>query len=154
MSARKVVHVPIHCTDAVIEKIEAVHDRITQRAYEKWLNRRASGEPIIDFWAAAERELLFRPETSVREWGYGVSLQINCPLVDPKTIRLFMSPTEFLALAPLNEPGLERWLFQYLRLPKPIDHTDASAEYDQGAICVAATVVNAPDERKVHFHVA
>jgi hypothetical protein len=154
MSACKAIRVPIHCTDGVNEKIEAVYDRITERAYERWLSRRASGQPIIEFWSAAERELLCRPVTEVREWGHGVSVQIVCPQVDPSKVRLFMSSTELLALAPINEPNVDRWLFQYLRFPKPLDNIDASAEYEEGALRIAATVLNAPDEHKVHFQVA
>src|SRR5262249_33071311 len=115
----------------------------------------ASGAPIVEFWSAAENELLCRPQTEVREWGHGVSVRIACPELDPATVRLFMSSTELLALAPLdNRPGSDRWLFQYVRFPQPLDNLDASAEYDAGTLHVAAMRVNAPDERKIHFHVA
>ena len=154
MSAQQSIRVPIHCTDELNEKIESVYDRITQRAYERWLNRRASGQPIVEFWSAAERELLCRPATEVREWGHGVSVQIVCPNVDPSNVRLFMSATELLALAPMNQPGEDRWLFQYVRFPKPLDHTDASAEYGQGGLHIEATLLNAPDEDKIQFQVA
>jgi hypothetical protein len=154
MSACSAVRVPIHCTDELNEKIEAVYDRITQRAYEKWLNRRASGQPVGEFWCAAERELLCRPTTQVREWGHGVSVQIVCPNVDPSTVRLFMTANELLVLAPLKQPGHDRWLFEFLRFQKPVDHTDAFAEFEAGGIRVEATALNAPEEKKMHFQVA
>ena len=148
------VRIPIHCSDGITEKIEAVHDRITQRAYECWLNRRAAGQAIFEFWSAAERELLCKPVTEVREWGHGVRVEIACPEVEPSRIRLFMSRTELLALAPMNTPGHDRWLFRYVRFQNPLDHLDASAEYENGALRIAATLLDAPDERKIHFQVA
>ena len=154
MSACEAIRVPIHCIEEVNEKIEAVYDRITQRAYERWLNARTAGQPIVEFWSAAERELIYRPVTQVREWGHGISVQIVCPNVDPSKLRLFMSSTELLALAPLNEKGCDRWLFQYVRFPKPLDNTDASAEYEEGGLHIAATLLNAPDDHKVQFQVA
>lgn len=105
MSSCQSIRVPIHYSDELNEKIEAVYDRITQRAYESWLNQRTNGQAIVEFWSAAEHELLYRPKTRVREWGHGFSVQMSCPNIDPSTLLLFMSATELLALAPLNNPA-------------------------------------------------
>ncbi len=154
MSTVDSTRIQVHCTDTLTEKIEAVHNRITQRAYERWLNRRAPGQTPVEFWAAAERELFCRPNTEVRDWAHGVLIQIPCVNVEPSSIRLFMSPRELLVLAPLNSSGLDRWLFGYLRFEKPLDNVEASAQFSNGNLCISAACVNAPEEEKLRFRVA
>jgi hypothetical protein len=135
------------------DRVEAVYNRITERAYEKWLGRRP-GASIPQLWAAAEQELIFKPKTQVREWGHGVRVQIVCPDVDATKVRLFMSSAELLVLAPLDNAGLDKWIFQYLRFSQPVDNVDASAQYEGGNLHISATLLNAPDEEKVRFGVA
>jgi len=154
MSSPQKGAVSIHYTDNLTEKVEAVYDRITKRAYERWLNRRAAGESIVAFWSAAERELIFVPATEIREWGHGVTVRITCTQVDPAKIRLFLSSKELLALAPLNEGQSDRWLFRYVGFQKPIDTSDVSAQFEGCMLHIAATLQDAPEEHKIRFQVA
>src|SRR5215831_4029811 len=121
MSTCENVHVPIHYIEALTDKIEAVHDRITQRAYEQWLTHRVPGDTIAQFWSVAERELFCQPNTEIREWAHGILIEITCTDVNPAKIRLFMSPTEVLLLAPMNVSEVDRWLFRYVRFEKSMD---------------------------------
>jgi len=154
MSACESIRVQVHCVDGLTEKLEAVHARITQRAYERWLSRRVPGQTMVNFWSAAERELFCQPKTEVRDWAHGIVVHIACADVDPATLRVFMSAKELLVLAPLKTSGLDRWLFRYLRFEKPLDHVDASAQLENGSLCVSATCMGAPEEHKVRFGVA
>jgi hypothetical protein len=154
MSTCASTRVPVHHIEALTEKVEAVHDRITERAYQRWLSRRIPGDTLVEFWAAADRELFCQPEPEIRGWAHGVLIQFPCAGVDPSTIRLFMSATELLLLAPLKDAGLDRWLFRYLRFEKPVDSLDASAQFENGKLCVSAACLHAPEEQKVNFKVA
>jgi Protein of unknown function (DUF2934) len=154
MSTCESVRVQIQCTDKVKERMETVYDRIAQRAYERWLNSHVAGGPSVAFWTAAERELISKPATEVREWGHGVTVQITCADISPSKVRLFMSATELLILAPLEPSAADRWLFRYLRFRNPVDNADASADFENGSLCISATFLNAPDEEKIHFRVA
>ncbi len=154
MSTCESIRVQVHCADSVTERMEAVYDRVTHRAYERWFNSHSSGRPDPEFWTAAESELIAKPATKIREWGHGVTVQIACPDLNPSEMRLFMSPTEVLVLAPLVNTGTDRWLFRYLRFQNPLDNEDASAEFENGTLRLEAMFLNAPDEQKIHFRVA
>src|ERR1041385_6163255 len=154
MSTCESVKIHVHCSDGLSEKLEAIHDRITRRAYERWLNRRVPGQTMVEFWSAAERELFCQPKTEIRDWAHGFTVEIACSDVQVGSLRVFMSRTELLVLAPLQTSSLDLWIFRYLRFPKPVDNADASAFFEKGALQISATCVDAPEEQKVHFRVA
>ena len=143
----------VECETNLNEKLEAVYERITMRAYEKWLSRSAVRSVVRQQWFAAEKELLVKPLTDVREWAHGVSVRLVCPDLKPSNIRAFVNPRRLLILSPLSGND-ERWLFRLLSFASPVDTADASAHYRDGVIEFTATFVNAPDDRKVHFQVA
>jgi hypothetical protein len=153
LSSSKQVHVAIRCVDNLTERIESVYDRVTEKAYEPWLREGSSRPPIAESWSAAERDLVFEPQTRIREWGHGVIVELECPDVDPTKVRLFMSSTELLALAPLSRPG-DQWLFRHLQFETELDLLDATAEIANNVLRICATYLNAPEEQKLRFSVA
>jgi hypothetical protein len=153
MSKSQPVRVAVRCVDDLTDHIEAVYERITRKAYEQWLSSAASRPPMPDF-LSAQRDLLLEPETGIREWGHGIIVEMDCSEVEAAKIRLFISGTELLALAPLRNPKTDKWLFRHLRFETELDGLDATAEVEGNTLRISATWLNAPEEHKVRFCVA
>ena len=143
----------VACEPDFNDKLEAVYNRITERAYEKWLVRNAVRKCATEMWSVAETELLVQPAAEVREWAHGVTIRLQCANLDPDKVRVFITPSRMLILAPLPTPG-DKWLFRLVDFKTPVDTGDASATYGDGVLEFSATSAGAADDHKVHFMVA
>ena len=141
--------IPVRCVDGLTQKVASARDRMAQTAYERWIKRRGSGLRVHAWWKV-ERNLIVNAVTRIREWGHGLIVEIDCPEVDPLNVRVFMSPSDLLVVAPIGEC----WLFKYVHLRALFDNADASAEIQNGVLRISITRLNAPDEQKMHFRVA
>jgi hypothetical protein len=137
MDTCKSVPVTVHCVSSVNDRIEAVQDRITKRAYERWLSARTNGGILSECWDAAERELIYKPTAAVHEGSKNTLVEIACRDLDPGNIRVFITPWELLSLGPLNVAGEDRWLFHFLRFSRCVDMADAVAEYEPGTLSIS-----------------
>src|SRR5262245_38220224 len=96
-----------------------------------------------------QRQIVAEPDTAIRRWGHGIHVEVSCANADPTRIRLCMSQTALLILAPIQGPGATRWLFRYIRLETAVDDMDVSAAVEKGILRISATHLNAPDDRKI-----
>src|SRR5262245_5731209 len=96
-----------------------------------------------------QKKIVIEPHTKIRCWGHGVLVEVGCANTDPTRIRLYMSPTALLVLAPIQGPGVSRWLFRYIQLETAVDNLDVSADVEKGILRISATHLNAPDDRKL-----
>jgi hypothetical protein len=154
MSKGQSVRIAVRCVDNLTDQLEAVYNRVTRKAYEQWLSRSTARVPLSESLPAAQRDLLMEPQTGVREWGHGVIVEMDCSEVEPAKIRLFITRTELLALAPLKNSGTDKWLFRHLWFAAELDALDATAEVNGTTLRISATWLNAPEEEKLRSCVA
>jgi len=133
LSNSQSVRVPVRCVDELSERVESVYESITR---------------------LVQKKIVVEPNTAIRAWGHGIVVEVGCPDTAPARIRLYMSPTALLVLAPVQSSGVNRWLFRFIRFETAVDHTDASADLEKGVLRISATHLNAPDDQKVQLCVA
>src|SRR5262249_40998160 len=132
VSNSETYRVPVRCIDGLSNRVENVYNNIARMV---------------------QKRIVVEPNTAIRFWGHGVLIEVGCANTDPAKIRVYMSPTALLILAPLQN-GVSRWLFRYIRLETAVDNTDVSAQVEKGVLRISATHLNAPDDQKVQLCVA
>jgi hypothetical protein len=86
--------------------------------------------------------IVIEPNTTIRQWGHGFLVEVDFPNTDPARIRLYISATALLVLAPIQGNGISSWLFRYIRFEIPIDATGVLANFEKGILRVSATMSN------------
>ena len=89
-----------------------------------------------------QRRIVIEPNTTIRQWGHGFHVEVDFPNTDPAKIRLYMSATALLVLAPVQGNGISSWLFRYIRFETPINVTDVLANFEKGILRISATTSN------------
>ena len=92
-----------------------------------------------------QRRIVIEPNTTIHQGGYGFHVEVDFSNTDPSSIRLYISATALLVLAPIQGNGISSWLFRYIRFETPIDATNVLANFEKGILRISATHSNAPD---------
>lgn len=133
MSKSESYRVPVRCVDGLSDRVENIYATIARMV---------------------QKRIVIEPNTAIRLWGHGVLIEVGCNNTEPAKIRVYMSPTALLVLAPLQNGSPSRWLFRYIRLETAVDNTDVTALVENGVLRISATHLNAPDDQKVQLCVA
>ena len=158
--------IPIKKTKSILEEVERLQNRITQRAYDIF---RGSGSPFgreLEDWLQAERELVWKPSLELEEKDNEFRLQIAVPGVEPKDIDIEVTPEDILVKAELHHEHKEERgvvhacefnsgsLFRSIHLPKKIDADKVKAEFKNGVLSLKAPVAEEARAKRIRVDAA
>lgn len=144
---------PVRKADSIADDLQAMENRIRQRAYEIFSQHGFPGKDL-DNWLMAEGELAWQPSIELREKDTEFVLNVAVPGVDPKAIAVEVTPEVILvkaSLRPLREDHEGAFyaselkggdLFRAVRLPRKIDPDKVKAKVENGMLQLIAGIAN------------
>jgi HSP20 family molecular chaperone IbpA len=145
---------------SLCESMNGLFQQVRQRAYELFeLRGRASGSDVDD-WLRAERDLIWRPESSLAETEKEFKMVIAMPNVAAKDITISALPESIVVQARTtgthNGEGevhfpefRERLLFRRFDLMPGIDVEQVKATLQDGVLTIVAVKLPEVKERKI-----
>lgn len=140
---------------SVADQVDALDQRIAQRAYERFLARgEEAHDPLAD-WLAAERELVWSPALALRERDDAFVVDVALPGLDAGDIALDVTPNAPVlqtdgASSIDDDPGTVHYCdlaggtaFRTLTWPRPIDVSQTRAVYRNGMLRITAPIAPA-----------
>jgi HSP20 family protein len=140
--------------DSVLDEIEALQQRVAERALRIFRERGGAVGHAIDDWLKAERETIWRPALEVRRTRDAFVIEAAVAGLDPKQFDVRVTPTELLLSADVRHSDREQEgevvlcefvngpLFRSFRFPEPIDPSRVVAEYRNGLLRVTAPLAH------------
>ena len=139
-------------SETLWDQIRRMEERITRRAHEIFeANGSISGRELDD-WFQAEKELVWKPAVELKEKDSHFELQAALAGMDPKEIRIEITPEELLIRGDTRFEKREEkgelcytefqsgTLFRSIRFPKRVDPNRVKAEYRNGLLSVTAPI--------------
>jgi len=139
-------------SETLWDQIRRMEERITRRAHEIFeANGSISGRELDD-WFQAEKELVWKPAVELKEKDSHFELQAALAGMDPKEIRIEITPEELLIRGDTKFETREEQgdlcytefqagtLFRSIRFPKRVDPNRVKAEYRNGLLSVTAPI--------------
>ena len=139
-----------HTVESVLDDIERVQRRITERAQLIFRERRNRIGDAVQDWLRAEHETIWRPPLEVVRTNDAFIIEAAIAGVDPKRLDLRVTPEELLLTADIHHSVQEQEgdvllsefvdgpLFRSYRFPEAIDPASVSAECHNGLLRVTA----------------
>ena len=151
--------------DSILEALTELHQTISKRAYELFLNPEGLlGGPMAD-WFRAERELVWRPRIELRENNGQLELRVAVAGIDPKQLDVQVTPDDILITAAEEHRHEEDKgtvhvcefsggrLFRSIHLPERVDPDSVKAEFRDGMLRLTAAIAKSTT-RKVDVQAA
>lgn len=136
----------------IFQEIEAVLDRIRERAFHFAARRGFHGGHDLDDWLAAERIECW-PTSELSERDGTMRLSVALPGYEPKDITVTAAPGEIIVKACRRMEKSDKprsaacvhWsefrsedVYRRVELPQPIDASQCTARYDNGMLIIEA----------------
>jgi HSP20 family molecular chaperone IbpA len=144
--------VVVQKSETLWDQIRRMEERITRRAHEIFeANGSMSGRELDD-WLQAEKETVWKPAVELKEKDSHFELQAALAGMDPKEIRIEITPEELLIRGDTKFERREEQgelcytefqagtLFRSIRFPKRVDPNRVKAEYRNGLLSVTAPI--------------
>ena len=152
--------------ETLLQEIEQIQKRITERAYDLFRNRGAALGTALNDWVAAERQTIWKPPVEVCQKDNQCVIEAALAGVEPRQLDIQVSRDTLLIKAdtPHTHPETKGivhvcefqpgQLFRAITLPVPIDPEAVKAEYRDGLLRVTAALAAKPQAKKVDVHAA
>jgi HSP20 family molecular chaperone IbpA len=152
--------------ETLLDEIEQIQKRVTERAYELFRNRGAALGAALNDWLAAERQTVWKPQVEVCQKDNQFVIEAALAGVEPRQLDIQVTRDTLLIKAdtPHTHPETKGivhvcefqsgQLFRAITLPVPIDPAAVKAEYRDGLLRVTAAIAAKPQAKKVDVHVA
>lgn len=140
--------------DSILDDIEAMQQRVAERAQKIFRERGGAFGHAIDDWLRAERETVWRPALEVRRLKDAFVIEAAVAGLDPKQFDVRVTATELLLTADVHHSDREQEgeivlcefvngpLFRSYKFPEPIDPSRVLAEYRNGLLRVTAPLAH------------
>jgi HSP20 family protein len=152
--------------DTLLDEIERMQKRITERAYEMFRARGAALGAALDDWVAAERQTVWRPPVEVCQKDNQFVVEAALAGVEPRQLDIQVTRDTLLIKADTRHTHSETkgivhvcefqsgQLFRAIKLPAPIDPEAVKAEYRDGLLRVTAAIAAKQQAKKVDVQAA
>jgi HSP20 family protein len=152
--------------ETLLDDIEQIQKRVTERAYELFRNRGAALGGALGDWLAAERETIWKPPIEVCQTGNQFVIQAALAGVEPQQLDIQVTRDTVLIKADMPHTHPETkgivhvcefrpgQLFRVITLPAPIDPEAVKAEYRDGVLRVTAAIAAEPQAKKIDVQAA
>ena len=147
--------------DSVFDEIEAIQQRVAERAQKIFRERGGAFGHAIDDWLKAERETIWRPALEVRRTKDAFVIEAAVAGLDPKQFDVRVTATELVLAADVRHSDREQEgevvlcefvngpLFRSYKFPEPIDPSRVLAEYRNGLLRVTAPLAHPATKVKI-----
>ena len=144
--------VVVQRSETLWDQIHRMEERITRRAHEIFEANGSTFGRELDDWFQAEKELVWKPAVELKEKESHFELQAALAGMDPKEIRIEVTPEELLIRSDTkferrDEKGelcytefQSGTLFRSIRFPKRVDPNRVKADYRNGLLSVTAPI--------------
>jgi HSP20 family protein len=158
--------VAVQKSDSIWDQIQRMEDRILRRAYEIFSGNGYLTGRDLDDWLTAERELVWKPAIKLKEKDNQFELQIAVAGVDPRDLKVEVTPEEVLVKGESRTEKKEEKgeihtsefqsgsLFRSIHFPVRIDPDKVKAELKNGLLTITAAISEEAKRRKVNIQAA
>jgi HSP20 family molecular chaperone IbpA len=123
------------------EEMESISQKIRKRAHEIFLMRGGAPGSELDDWLQAERQIMWLPQTEMRETEREFQARINVQGLEAGDLRVIALPD--LILLQAEPKSRESMLFLRLDFSTPINLDKVTAKLEHGMLQVIAPKVRA-----------
>ena len=147
------------------EKLEALAERIRQRAYEIFENRKSDSEAVDD-WLQAERDLIVAPESELIEKYGRYEIRVAAPGFTAGETKVTVFPDAISISAESSHQHEEKdgdvhfcefgrkELYRRINLPKPINEDKVTAKLEDGILRITQKAEHLALVKNVHASAA
>lgn len=151
--------VALKTTDSILDELQWLHERISQRAYELFQHNGSYGNNPVEDWLNAERELVWQPQMELRQEDGQYEIQAALAGVEPKDLDVQVTPEDLLIKADVGqtrgaEAGKARIgelstgrLFWTIHFPERIDPNSVKAKYRDGSLRLTAAIAKTTSKK-------
>lgn len=155
--------VPTRKVDNLLDELNRVQERVTERAYEIFKTGGARIGAALEDWLSAERLTVWRPAIEIVERNGHLIVRAAVAGLEPGDLDIQVTPDTVLLRAAIShehsadegavhmcefQPGQ---LFRLIPLPASIDPDMVTAEYRNGLVTVTAGLAQAPETRRLEI---
>ena len=142
--------IKLHVVDTILEDVEEIRRRVSQRAVEIFRERRGAIGQAVDDWLQAERETVWRAALEVLRTKDAFVVRVAAAGLESRQLDVRVTPTELLVAADVHHADHKQDgevvlcefasgpLFRSYRFPEPVDPARVTAEYRTGLLLVTA----------------
>jgi len=142
--------IKLHVVDTILEDVEEIRRRVSQRAVEIFRERRGAIGQAVDDWLQAERETVWRAALEVLRTKDAFVVRVAAAGLESRQLDVRVTPTELLVAADVHHADHKQDgevvlcefasgpLFRSYRFPEPVDPARVTAEYRNGLLLVTA----------------
>jgi len=146
---------------SLLEKMQAVTEKVRQRAYDLFQKHGATDGFALEDWLQAERDVVLSPEAELIEKDGKYRIRLAVPGFDGKDIQVTAMPNSLVVCAESSHKHekdegevylcefSERKLFRTLVLPAAIDTDKVTANLDHGILHLTAEKAEQSAKNKV-----
>jgi hypothetical protein len=139
------IPVRVNRSESTSRVLENVRERISQRAYENFVERGYVDGYDLDDWLTAERELIIKSNPVVGAQGEDIFVEMMLPEIDLANLTVHVAARQLVISSDPDEDGLQ--LCQVIDLPYPITPDGVDAEQMQNVLQIAAAIGQAESQR-------
>jgi HSP20 family protein len=155
--------VVVQKSESLWDQIRRMEERVTNRAHEIFLSNGSIFGRELDDWFRAEKELVWKPPVELREKDNHYELQAAVPGMDPRDLKIDVTPEELLIRGETRTERKEEKgdvcysefqsgsLFRSIRFPKRVDPNKVKAEIKNGLLTVTAPLAEEAKARRVEI---
>jgi HSP20 family molecular chaperone IbpA len=142
----------IRKTSSVLDEVNEIQERITQRAYEIFERNGAVFGRELDNWLQAEEELLWKPSIELCEKNGELLIEAALSGLDPKDVEIEVTPEDIILKAETQHQHQEQkgivhicefktgMMFRSIHLPRKINPDRVKAEFNNGLLRLTAQI--------------
>ncbi len=149
----------------IFDEVEAMQDRVRQRAYEIF-QAHGGGTRAFDDWLDAEHELVWKPPIELSEQDGEFIVEVAVPGIETKDIDVRVTPEDLLVRGRTEHTHARDGgtvhvcemqsgeVFRTIHFPKRIDPEHVHADYRQGLLHVTAAIAKDQGGKRVEIGAA
>jgi len=154
--------VSIRKASSIFDEMQEMHDRIMRRAYEIFEQNGSVDGRDQENWAAAERELLWKPAIELREKDGRYELEVAVAGLEAKDIDIDVTSEDIVLKSEIRnersgKEGIVHYsefesgrMFRSIHLPKRIDPEKVKAEFKNGLLRLTAEIADEARAKKIN----
>ena len=151
MSTPEVI-VKVQKPETMQQEMEALHDQITRRAYQIYLDRGALAGCDLDDWLTAERELVWKPAIEIVEKNTELMIQVAMAGIEPGDFTVRLTGEHLLIKSERTHSHRDERdvvhvcefrtgpVFRIIHFPKRVDPATVEVEYRNGLFQLKAAL--------------
>ena len=139
------IPVRVNGYESTTRVLENVRERISQRAYDNFVERGCVDGYDLDDWLTAERELIIKSIPVVGAQGEDIFVEMALPEIDLPNLTVHVAPRQLVIASDPDEDGLQ--LCQVIDLPYAITLDSMDAEQMQNVLQISAAIGQSESQR-------